>query len=227
MRRILFSVGIFVLICLCGVLLLRYKSIFDGGGSVSEIVAAEFPPRVQPSASDSESAVDPESYYQVIIDNNIFRPLNWVPPRRVPDYKLLGTLVGIGCEVSKAYILEQKSDQFYTVGVGDQVGDVTVRSIASKRVTLTTKMGDELLLSLRGALFLNPRPVRAPDLIYNLTPEIVSIRGNKKQSAAKSPQGISSADTFEEGLEHLRKRSDALRAERTRMQERLKYLQER
>jgi len=37
------------------------------------------------------AAFDSASHYRTIIDNNLFRPLGWTPPRRVEPYRLLGT----------------------------------------------------------------------------------------------------------------------------------------
>ena len=33
---------------------------------------------------------DAEVYYRSIIEYNLFRPLGWVPPRRVEPYRLIG-----------------------------------------------------------------------------------------------------------------------------------------
>ena len=58
--------------------------------------------------------VDLDAFYQTIIDNNIFRPLNWEPPQREPAYTLIGTAVATAGNTATAYIQERKSDRFYT-----------------------------------------------------------------------------------------------------------------
>ena len=40
-------------------------------------------------------AFDSFAYYRTIIDNNIFRPLGWTPPRPVEPYRLIGTKLAI------------------------------------------------------------------------------------------------------------------------------------
>ena len=47
--------------------------------------------RVAPSL---KSAIfDSESYYRLIIENNLFCPLGWMPPVRVEPYRLIGTRI--------------------------------------------------------------------------------------------------------------------------------------
>ena len=36
---------------------------------------------------------DSETFYRMIINNNLFRPLGWTPPRPIEPYRLLGTLL--------------------------------------------------------------------------------------------------------------------------------------
>ena len=36
---------------------------------------------------------DSEAFYRTIIDNNLFRPLGWTPPRPIEPYRLIGTIL--------------------------------------------------------------------------------------------------------------------------------------
>lgn len=81
----------------------------------------------------------PTEYYQLIIDNNIFRPLGWKLPKKEPAYTLLGTINTQNSDYTKAIILERKSNQQYTVKVGDTLGNLHVKEILPKQVTLQTE----------------------------------------------------------------------------------------
>lgn len=43
--------------------------------------------RTTPAVFDASKA-----YYRTIIENNLFRPLGWTPPRPVEPYRLIGAL---------------------------------------------------------------------------------------------------------------------------------------
>lgn len=95
---------------------------------------------------------DGTNFYQVIIDNNLFRPLNWTPPKQQSDYTLIGTAVTTNPEDTKAIIFERRSNRLYTVKVGDTLGDASVKEIQSKQVTLQAS-GKNIVLQGRGMLF--------------------------------------------------------------------------
>ena len=55
-----------------------------------------------------------ETFYQTIIDNNLFRPLGWTPPRVREPYRLLGTLLPRDANTSpKAIIQSTASERSY------------------------------------------------------------------------------------------------------------------
>ena len=87
----------------------------------------------------------PNEFYQLIINNNIFRPLGWRPPQKTPQYTLIGTTVLSDSSNTKAFILERRSNQFHTVKVGETLGNVSVKEILSKKVTLQEKGKDIVL----------------------------------------------------------------------------------
>ena len=98
------------------------------------------------------------AFYKVIIDNNLFRPLGWTPPNDEPAYSLIGTAVGTEGAVSQATLLEKKSNRYHFVTIGTKLGDMTVKDIQAKQVTLdnagkpiTLKAGElQFLTTARG-----------------------------------------------------------------------------
>ena len=98
------------------------------------------------------------AFYKVIIDNNLFRPLGWTPPNNEPAYSLIGTAVGTDGAVSQATLLEKRSNRYHFVTIGTKLGDITVKDIQAKQVTLenagkpiTLKAGElQFLTTARG-----------------------------------------------------------------------------
>ena len=179
----------------------------------------------QLSSRGETQKVDPDSFYQTIIDNNIFRPLNWKPTQKASAYRLLGTTIPSNGDTATAYIQERQSGQLYSVKVGDPLGESTVQNITSKRVILTTKNGNTSTLSISGNVFLNPRHTqsrRSHERIAQNTQTKENNPSQKSRVHTTTPQ-----ITPQEWRENLQERADSLRAERTRMQERLRYLEQR
>ena len=86
--------------------------------------------------SHSEKSKDNSGFYQVITENNIFRPLGWTPPKEEPEYTLIGTAIGTLGTNSEAFVVERRSNQFFVVSVGDEIGDAVVKNIDDKKITL-------------------------------------------------------------------------------------------
>ena len=86
--------------------------------------------------SRDATAKTSEAFYQFIIDNNIFRPLGWVPPIKQPDYILIGTAVSQNAAASKAFVVERRSNRFHIVKVGDTIDESRVKEIQANQVTL-------------------------------------------------------------------------------------------
>lgn len=76
------------------------------------------------------------AFYKVIIDNNLFRPLGWRPTNNEPAYSLIGTAVGADGSISQATLLEKRSNRYHFVTIGTKLGDLTVKDIQAKQVTL-------------------------------------------------------------------------------------------
>lgn len=101
----------------------------------------------------SKDSNDNSEFYQVIVDNNLFRPLGWKPPNKEPEYTLLGTVIDTLGDHSKAYVLERRSDRFHTVRIGDSVGDMVIEEIEEKKIVLD-KDGESITLRTRDIEFL-------------------------------------------------------------------------
>ena len=95
-------------------------------------------------------------HYKAIVDNNLFRPLGWVEEKkkRRPDFRLIGTVISKDRK-PKALIFEFTNNTTYCVAVGDKIGNVTVRAIDEKSVTLNQDGEEPLKLNfVQESLFL-------------------------------------------------------------------------
>lgn len=98
-----------------------------------------------PKKSVHTNSKIPDEFYKQIIDNNIFRPLGWKPPKKPEQYILIGTASAQDESNSKAIIFETKSKQLHTVKVGETFGGVIIKEIQQKQVTIE-KDGKEIVL---------------------------------------------------------------------------------
>ena len=80
-------------------------------------------------------------FYRTIIDNNLFRPLGWRPPRPREPYRLLGTIMPKNADaLPNAIIQATAGNKTYIVPIGDKLDtDTTLTDIQPKQVTLSTK----------------------------------------------------------------------------------------
>ena len=103
-----------------------------------------------------EEGVSSSPFYRMIIDNNLFRPLGWTPPRPQELYRLTGTLIPRDDETHpKALLLATATQRTHIVTIGDTIGkDTIVTKIEPKQVTLETS-GQQRTLRLNTALWLN------------------------------------------------------------------------
>jgi hypothetical protein len=85
------------------------------------------------------------AFYKTIVDHNLFRPLGWTPPNNEPSYSLVGTAVDSNGAISQATLLEKRSNRYHFVTIGTKVGDMTVKDIQAKQVTLD-KAGEAMTL---------------------------------------------------------------------------------
>ena len=108
---------------------------------------------------ESLTAFQNTDFYRTIIDNNLFRPLGWTPPRPLVRYKLLGTLVSgatDGVWVSQAVI--DVGGRVQVLGIGDALDtETTVLGIDRHSVVLETAGTEKVLTLPRGGMFLRGR----------------------------------------------------------------------
>ncbi len=81
---------------------------------------------------------DVETFKRMIIDNNIFRPLGWTPPRPLEPYRLIGTLLPRGANRPAEAVIESTAGKAISiVSMGETLDPETkVVSIESKSVVL-------------------------------------------------------------------------------------------
>ncbi|MDD9972845.1 MAG: hypothetical protein OXU27_02510 [Candidatus Poribacteria bacterium] len=126
----------------------------------SESESVRFPLDRRQQHRKTESArFQDTNFYRTIIDNNLFRPLGWTPPRPVSPYRLLGTLVSgatDGVWVSKAIIAVQ--GEMRVVEIGDSLNAETkVLGIDRHSVLLETSGKEQVLTLPAGGVLLRGR----------------------------------------------------------------------
>lgn len=96
-----------------------------------------------------EPVQTPPDFYQTIVNNNLFRPLGWRPPRPREPYRLLGTLIPIDENtLPQAVLRNPVTRTTHIVRIGDALDtDTTVTDIQPKQVILE-KAGLQRTLTL-------------------------------------------------------------------------------
>jgi hypothetical protein len=173
--------------------------------------------------STSSDSKDSSDFYKVIVDNNIFRPLGWRPPNREPQYTLIGTAINPNGTRVEAFISEERSNDFYIVGVGDKVGDAIVKEIQQKKVTLD-KNGETITLRKGNMQFLksgNSRRSSSRSESANQNESKESSNSSDKEAAMKNAQKNAEKKMREEWMkraQEMRRRFEgASREQRSRM----------
>ncbi len=77
------------------------------------------------------------AFYRTIVDNNLFRPLGWQPPRKSEPYRLISTILPTDQSMPKIVTIGEILDT-----------DTTVIDIKPKQVTLKTNGKPQRTLSL-------------------------------------------------------------------------------
>ena len=81
-----------------------------------------------------DSTQNDYAYYQVISDNNLFRPLGWTKPDPTPRFELIGTIVGE--DFARAYVSRIGRNRLLVVSVGDNIGSDIISEIKTEKVTM-------------------------------------------------------------------------------------------
>ncbi len=77
-----------------------------------------------------------DDFYQVIITNNLFRPLGYRKPRPPPPYQLVATVTNHEHGTNKALLRRNKDGRMYYVEIGEVFDGAKVERIGPKSVTL-------------------------------------------------------------------------------------------
>ena len=81
-----------------------------------------------------DSTQNDYAYYQIISDNNLFRPLGWTKPDPTPRFELIGTIVGK--DFARAYVSRIGRNRLLVVSVGDNIGSDIISEIKTEKVTM-------------------------------------------------------------------------------------------
>ena len=93
----------------------------------------------------------PDSYYQVIIDNNIFRPLGYKKFQWTLKLELIGVMTYADSSKNEAILKSNHpKHRTFTVKVGDTFLERKVTRIESRKVSYTDTNGKEVHISLPG-----------------------------------------------------------------------------
>ena len=92
--------------------------------------------RILGGMEPTEPAGTGEDYYQVIITNNLFRPLGYRKPRPPPPYQLIATVTNHETGANKALLRRTKDGRIYYVGLGEAFDNAKVERITPKSVAL-------------------------------------------------------------------------------------------
>lgn len=155
------------------------------------------------------------AFYQVIVENNIFRPLGWKEPIIAPKYALIGTIINSRGGMAKALLKENASNRTYYVTTGEKVGAATVEKIKSRQVRLNIS-GEILTLKAPSIQFLNvsnvntssppSRRQRTPAISVTTVPQ--QSRGNRinrNQTRTDLPNNVQKiVDRYRHGTQEER-----------------------
>lgn len=100
---------------------------------------------------EEQAALHLNAYYQVIIDANIFQPLQKHATVKLNPYQLIGTLSQENETI--AHIMNTFTRRVHRVGVGDWFNNLYVVSVTEKSASLRDKKGVITQLEL-GSMFL-------------------------------------------------------------------------
>ena len=174
--------------------------------------------------SNSSEADNSSDFYGMIVDNNLFRPLGWRPPNKEPEYTLIGTAFDPNGGPSEAFVLEQRSNQFYVARVGDKVGDTVVKEIEQKKVTLdkngetiTLRRGNIQFLGSGGSRRSSPSRSESANRNESDNNESSSKSSDKDDDKAKAAAEKMKAQEMAKMREMQRRFQNASRGDRERM----------
>ena len=236
-----------VIICLIGIscVITLFGVLGRGNGSGTQNIRYVLGPQPSDADSDGETTQqkptkqspiqksgdqtsnNPDDFYRVIIENNIFRPINWKSTQQEPAFRLLGTRTNRDGRTGTAYITDRKTNQFYAAKVGEKIGTATVTEIQQKQVTLD-KNGKTMHLSMASSPFLS-RIRSSGDTAYRPPQQQIIPKSSNSQRTqpltAKDTERTAWREAQKKRITELKKMAEKLRTvseqERSKMQEHL------
>ena len=111
--------------------------------------------RGTPKAEKGAEHFQDTEFYRTLIDNNLFRPLGWTPPRPREPYRLLGTIVPKDAHAVPQAILQATAANItHIVTIGQKLDkDTKITDIRPRQVTLE-KAGQLITLTLNTDMWL-------------------------------------------------------------------------
>ncbi len=149
-------------LCIAGafVLLVLFRVSLDTPNPTTEIVTVKITPSPRHQRIHFQPSFPPlfpsDPFYRTIIDNNLFRPLGWTPPRPSEPYRLLGTIrFPTDANIPPKAILQTTAgNTTRIVTLGEKLdADTEVVNILQKQITLETN-GQQRTLSLNADLWI-------------------------------------------------------------------------
>ncbi len=175
--------------------------------------------------SGDQPSNNPDDFYRFIIENNIFRPLNWKPTQQAPVFRLLGTRTTRDGSTETAYITDRKTNQFYAAKVGEKIGTATVTEIQRKQVTLD-KNGKTMQLYMASSPFLSRTRSRGDTAYRPPQQRIIPKSSNSQRTqplTAKDTERTAWREAQKKRIAELKEMAEKLRTvseqERRKMQE--------
>lgn len=101
------------------------------------------------NADTKSRSFNADSFYDVIVQNNIFRSLGWRAPKRQIPYQLIGTIIYENTKKRSTAIIQEttKAKPIHSVSIGDKIGDTLILNIQPKQVTLEIA-GEQTILHI-------------------------------------------------------------------------------
>lgn len=88
------------------------------------------------SSASSPNANSQKDFYQIIVSNNLFRPLGYRKPKRSSSFELIATLIDRDTGKNKALIQNTQNGEIHYVELGEAFAGAKVKKIEPLKVTL-------------------------------------------------------------------------------------------
>ena len=141
-KKLIYLASIVVFTVTSGLAIATLFSVFSPASTPTETFTAKETPLPLQHSTDSRgtSIFDAQVYYKTIIDNNLFRPLGWRPPRPQEPYRLIGTILPKDTDAPpRAVIQTTAGKKLHIVATGEKLdADTTLTAIEQQQVALST-----------------------------------------------------------------------------------------